>query len=146
MVDLNAFCNITSLLGHHPRTITPAQTIAELDGIYAIGWRKSIFFVDDNIIGNKKQRKSEALPALIEWRKGKIGIPFITEVSINLADDPELLAHMTQAGLDTVFIVIKTPNEDSLTECSKSQNKSRDSSGEHQAAPARWLASTGWVD
>jgi radical SAM superfamily enzyme YgiQ (UPF0313 family) len=82
--------------------------------------------VDDNFIGNKKQIKSEVLPALIEWRKGKIGMPFSTEASINLADDPELLSLMTQAGFDTVFVGIETPNEDSLTECSKNQNKGRD--------------------
>ena len=120
------FCNVTALLGHRPRTKTAAQIIAELDSLYALGWRKSIFFVDDNFIGNKKQLKSEVLPALIEWRKGKIGMPFSTEVSINLADDPELLELMTQAGFDTVFVGIETPNEDSLAECSKTQNKGRD--------------------
>lgn len=120
------FCNVTSLLGHRPRTKTAGQIIAELDSLYASGWRKSIFFVDDNFIGNKKQIKSEVLPALIEWRKGKTGMPFSTEASINLADDPELLSLMTQAGFDTVFVGIETPNEDSLTECSKNQNKGRD--------------------
>jgi len=120
------FCNVTALLGHRPRTKTVAQIIAELDSLYALGWRKSIFFVDDNFIGNKKQIKSEILPALIEWRKGKTGMPFSTEVSINLVDDPELLNLMTQAGFDTVFVGIETPNEGSLTECSKNQNKGRD--------------------
>ncbi len=120
------FCNITALLGHRPRLKTAAQIIAELDGLYALGWRKSVFFVDDNFIGNKKQLKSEVLPALIEWRKGKTGMPFSTEVSINLADDPELLRLMTQAGFDAVFVGIETPNEDSLVECSKTQNKGRD--------------------
>jgi radical SAM superfamily enzyme YgiQ (UPF0313 family) len=120
------FCNVTALLGHRPRTKTAAQIIAELDSLYALGWRKSIFFVDDNFIGNKKQIKSEVLPALIEWRKGKLGMPFSTEASINLADDPELVKLMTQAGFDTVFVGIETPNEDSLTECSKTQNKGRD--------------------
>ena len=120
------FCNVTSLLGHRPRTKTPAQIIAELDGIYALGWRKSIFFVDDNFIGNKKQIKTELLPALIEWRKDKTGLPFSTEASINLADDPELMSLMTRAGFNTVFVGIETPNEDSLTECSKNQNKGRD--------------------
>jgi len=91
-----------------------------------LGWRKSIFFVDDNFIGNKKQIKSEVLPALIEWRKGKIGMPFSTEASINLADDPELLSLMTRAGFDTVFVGIETPNEESLAECSKNQNQGRD--------------------
>ncbi len=120
------FCNVTALLGHRPRTKTAAQIIAELDSLYALGWRKSVFFVDDNFIGNKKQLKSEVLPALIEWRKGKVGMPFNTEVSINLADDPDLMRLMTQAGFDTVFVGIETPNEDSLVECSKTQNKGRD--------------------
>ena len=120
------FCNVTALLGHYPRTKTAAQIIAELDSLYALGWRKSILFVDDNFIGNKKQIKSEVLPALIEWRKGKSGMPFSTEASINLADDPELLRLMVEAGFDTVFVGIETPNVDSLTECSKTQNKGRD--------------------
>jgi radical SAM superfamily enzyme YgiQ (UPF0313 family) len=120
------FCNVTTLLGHRPRTKSAVQIIAELDSLYASGWRKSIFFVDDNFIGNKKQIKSEVLPALIEWRKGKTGMPFNTEASINLADDPELLRLMVEAGFESVFVGIETPNEDSLTECSKSQNKGRD--------------------
>jgi len=120
------FCNITTLLGHHPRTKTSAQIMAELDSIYALGWRKNIFFVDDNFIGNKKYIKNEVLPALIEWRKGKAGIPFNTELSINLADDPALLNLMVKAGFNTVFVGIETPNEASLTECSKTQNKGRD--------------------
>jgi radical SAM superfamily enzyme YgiQ (UPF0313 family) len=120
------FCNVTALLGHRPRTKTAAQMIAELDGLYALGWRKSIFFVDDNFIGNKKLIKSELLPALIDWRKGKTGMPFSTEASINLADDPDLLRLMVEAGFDTVFVGIETPSEDSLAECNKSQNKGRD--------------------
>ncbi len=120
------FCNVTSLLGHRPRVKTAAQIIAELDSLYALGWRKGVFFVDDNFIGNKKQIKSEVLPALIKWRKGKTGMPFNTEASINLADDEELLRLMTQAGFDTVFVGIETPNEESLIECSKTQNKGRD--------------------
>ena len=120
------FCNVTCLLGHVPRTKTAAQIIAELDSLYTLGWRSNIFFVDDNFIGNKKQIKAEVLPALIEWRKGKTGMPFSTEASINLADDPELMRLMVAAGFDTVFVGIETPNEDSLTECSKNQNKGRD--------------------
>jgi radical SAM superfamily enzyme YgiQ (UPF0313 family) len=120
------FCNVTALLGHRPRTKTAVQIIAELDSLYALGWRKSVFFVDDNFIGNKKQIKTEVLPALIEWRKDKVGMPFNTEASINMADDPELLRLMTLAGFDTVFVGIETPNEDSLVECSKNQNQGRD--------------------
>jgi radical SAM superfamily enzyme YgiQ (UPF0313 family) len=117
---------VTALLGHRPRTKTAAQIIAELDSLYALGWRKNIFFVDDNFIGNKKHIKTEVLPALIEWRKGKTGMAFSTEVSINLADDPVLLDLMVKAGFDTVFVGIETPNEESLAECNKNQNKGRD--------------------
>lgn len=120
------FCNITTLLGHRPRTKAAAQIIAELDGLYELGWRKNVFFVDDNFIGNKKAIKTDILPALIEWRKGKVGMPFQTEVSINLADDDELLDLMAQAGFDAVFVGIETPSEEGLAECSKGQNKNRD--------------------
>jgi radical SAM superfamily enzyme YgiQ (UPF0313 family) len=119
------FCNVTALLGHRPRTKTAAQIIAELDSLYALGWRQGIFFVDDNFIGNKKYIKDELLPALIEWRKGKVGMSFNTEASINLSDDPVLIDLMVKAGFDTVFVGIETPNEDSLAECSKNQNKGR---------------------
>jgi radical SAM superfamily enzyme YgiQ (UPF0313 family) len=120
------FCNITSMLGHRPRTKNAAQILAELDGLYALGWRKNVFFVDDNFIGNKKQLKAEILPALIEWRKGKKGLPFQTEVSVNLADDEELLSLMAEAGFMSVFVGIETPSEAGLSECGKSQNKGRD--------------------
>jgi radical SAM superfamily enzyme YgiQ (UPF0313 family) len=120
------FCNITTLLGHQPRIKTSAQIIAELDGLYQVGWRGPVFFVDDNFIGNKKSLKTELLPALIEWQKSKHGLPFNTEVSINLADDEPLMQMMADAGFDTVFIGIETPDEDSLAECNKKQNKHRD--------------------
>ncbi|MBN2392722.1 MAG: DUF4070 domain-containing protein [Anaerolineae bacterium] len=120
------FCNITALFGRRPRTKAASQIVAELDALYALGWRGSVFFVDDNFIGNKKQLKAEILPALIEWRKGKIGVPFHTEVSINLADDDALMRMMADAGFDTVFVGIETPDDDSLAECNKFQNRGRD--------------------
>jgi len=120
------FCNVTTLFGHEPRTKTVAQIIAELDYLYQLGWRRNIFFVDDNFIGNKKLLRQEILPALIEWRKGKQGCLFITEVSINLADDPELMRMMVAAGFISIFVGIETPDEGSLTECHKTQNKNRD--------------------
>lgn len=120
------FCNVTALLGHVPRTKTAAQLVAELDQLYRLGWRRNIFIVDDNFIGNKKLLKEEVLPALIEWRKGKAGCHFITEASINLADDDELIRLMVAAGFTNIFIGIETPDDASLTECHKSQNRNRD--------------------
>jgi radical SAM superfamily enzyme YgiQ (UPF0313 family) len=120
------FCNITTLFGHMPRVKTSAQILRELDGLYQLGWRESVFFVDDNLMGNKKHLKEDLLPALIEWRKGKKGMPFNTEISINIADDEALMNLMTQAGFDTVFIGVETPDDDSLAECNKKQNLHRD--------------------
>ena len=120
------FCNVTALFGRRSRLKTPQQIISELDRIYASGWRGSIFFVDDNFIGNKQYLKTHLLPALIEWRQDKKGCVFFTEASINLADDPELLDMMVMAGFDSVFIGIESPDEASLTECHKTQNKNRD--------------------
>jgi len=124
------FCNITSLLGHRPRVKAAEQIVRELEGVYRLGWRGNIFFVDDNLIGNKKHLKNELLPALIQWRKDKVGLRFSTEVSINLADDNELMKLMYEAGFDTVFIGVETPDEDSLTECNKKQNQGRDLIGD----------------
>ena len=119
------FCNVTALFGHRPRTKTAEQIIAELDRLHDLGWRAGVFFVDDNFIGNKRSLKTELLPALIEWQKEKRGIPFHTEVSINVADDEELMQMMVEAGFGTVFIGIETPDEASLAECNKKQNKNR---------------------
>jgi radical SAM superfamily enzyme YgiQ (UPF0313 family) len=120
------FCDVTVKFGHRPRTKSAAQVIAELNGLYRRGWRGQVFFVDDNLIGNKLALKSELLPALIEWQKGRRGLPFYTEASINLADDPELMRLMSEAGFDGVFIGIETPDDTSLAECNKRQNRGRD--------------------
>ena len=120
------FCNITVLFGHRPRVKTSFQIIRELDLMYQLGWRGTVFFVDDNLIGNRKQLKEDLLPALIAWRKGKVGMTFNTEVSINIVDDEDLMQMMVEAGFYTVFIGIETPNEDSLAECNKKHNLNRD--------------------
>ncbi len=120
------FCNVTALFGHRPRIKTTGQILDELESIHAKGYRGSVFFVDDNFIGNKKYLKTQLLPALIQWQKTKPGITFHTEVSINLADDPELMQMMVDAGFDIVFIGIETPDDASLTECKKMQNINRD--------------------
>lgn len=124
------FCNVTALFGHRPRIKTAAQIVAELDGLYNLGWRGQIFFVDDNFIGNKKYLKTQLLPALIKWRKGKKGVPFFTEASVNLADDKVLIEMMVAAGFDSVFIGIETTDEQCLAECNKTQNKNRDLIGD----------------
>ncbi len=120
------FCNVTALFGHRPRIKTAEQIIAELNGLYDLGWRGPVFFVDDNFITNKRYLKTQLLPALIEWQKDRRGVPFYTEASVNLADDEPLMEMMVEAGFDMVFIGIETPDEKGLAECNKMQNKNRD--------------------
>ena len=120
------FCNVTTLFGHRSRLKSARQVLAELDSLYATGWRGDIFFVDDNFIGNKRYLKNHLLPALIRWRRKKKGCVFFTEASINLVDDPELMDMMVRAGFSSVFIGIESPEEASLEECRKVQNRNRD--------------------
>jgi len=121
------FCDVTLLFGHKVRIKTKDQILAELEGLYSQGWRGGVFVVDDNFIGNKAKLKKEILPTMIGWmEKRKHPFFFNTQVSINLSDDEELMQLMVQAGFDSVFVGIETPNEESLTECSKLQNKNRD--------------------
>lgn len=121
------FCNITVLFGRKPRIKEKEQILAELEGIYSLGWRGAVFFVDDNFIGNRTKLKREVLPAIIRWMERK-DYPFVffTEVSINLSDDEELMRLMVRAGFDTVFVGIESPNEESLDECKKIPNRNRD--------------------
>jgi radical SAM superfamily enzyme YgiQ (UPF0313 family) len=121
------FCDITVLFGHRPRTKSTAQVIAEMEAVYRTGWRGHLFFVDDNFIGNRNKLKREVLPAIIRWMD-EHGHPFSlgTEASLDLADDPDLLASMARAGFEEVFVGIETPNAQSLEECKKAPNRNRD--------------------
>ena len=120
------FCDITNSFGRTPRVKSADQLINELQAVYDLGFRDRILFGDDNFIGNKKKIK-ELLPRIIEWMDGH-DYPFylLAEASINLADDPELMELMIEAGFDAVFIGLETPNEASLAECEKKQNRGRD--------------------
>jgi radical SAM superfamily enzyme YgiQ (UPF0313 family) len=117
------FCDIIEIYGRVPRTKSNQQVLAEFDTLKALGWRGTVFIVDDNFIGNKKNVR-QLLPDLVRWQKRE-GYPFslLTEASVNLADDPHLLADMREAGFRRVFLGIETPVEESLKEAQKSQNR-----------------------
>ena len=119
------FCDIIEIYGRRPRVKAVAQVLAELDQLYAAGWREAVFIVDDNFIGNKTRAK-ELCVALAAWRSQyKTSFDFITEASLNLADDPELMQLMKEAGFASVFLGIETPDESALIACNKMQNTRR---------------------
>lgn len=120
------FCDIIEIYGRVPRTKSNAQMLAELDSLKTMGWRGLVFIVDDNFIGNKKNVRL-FMPDLIDWTRAN-GSPFsyITEASVNLAEDDALLKQMEDAGFRRVFLGIETPVEESLKEAQKGQNTRRD--------------------
>ena len=116
------FCDIVVMNGRVPRVKTPEQMIRYFDHLYAAGWRDVVFVVDDNFIGNKAQVK-KLLPQIIAWqREREYPYKLMTEASINLALDSELMRLMSAANFHKVFIGIETPSRDSLAECGKIQN------------------------
>jgi radical SAM superfamily enzyme YgiQ (UPF0313 family) len=119
------FCDIIEIYGRRPRTKAVAQVLAELDQLREAGWREAVFIVDDNFIGNKARAK-ELCVALAEWRSQyKTSFDFNTEASLNLADDPELMQLMKDAGFVSVFLGIETPDESGLIASNKLQNTRR---------------------
>jgi radical SAM superfamily enzyme YgiQ (UPF0313 family) len=120
------FCDIITLYGRRPRTKSPAQLIGELDALLQLGWRKEIFIVDDNFIGNHKAAL-ELSRSLERWqRQNQYPFRFGTEASIDLASRPELLDAMVKANFWRVFIGIETPSAASLKETKKFQNLRQD--------------------
>ena len=120
------FCDIIEIYGRVPRTKSNEQMLAELDALKAAGWRGLVFIVDDNFIGNKKNVRL-FMPDLVKWSKdNEFPFSFITEASVNLAEDDHLLELMEDAGFRRVFLGIETPVEESLKEAQKGQNTRRD--------------------
>ena len=120
------FCDIIEIYGRVPRTKSNEQMLLELDALRDTGWRGTVFIVDDNFIGNKKNVK-KLLPDLAAWQE-RHGRPFtfITEASVNLAEDDQLLDWMRRAGFNRAFLGIETPVEESLKEAQKGQNLRHD--------------------
>ncbi|MGI0481163.1 B12-binding domain-containing radical SAM protein [Geminocystis sp. CENA526] len=116
------FCDIIVLYGRKPRTKTPEQLLKELDYLYELGWRRAVFMVDDNFIGNKRNVKL-LLKELKIWQENhQYPFHFNTEASVDLADDEELMQLMVDCYFDAVFLGIETPDEDSLQLTKKFQN------------------------
>jgi radical SAM superfamily enzyme YgiQ (UPF0313 family) len=116
------FCDIIEIFGRVPRVKSPEQVVAELDALRALGARGTLFFVDDNFVGNRRE-VSRLLPALRAWQEQN-GFPFVfcTEASIDLATHPELVSAMVEAGFGQVFVGLETPSRAALAEAGKTQN------------------------
>ncbi|MBT3549744.1 MAG: radical SAM protein, partial [Rhodospirillaceae bacterium] len=119
------FCDIIVMFGRKPRMKSLPQIKAELDVLRGLGVQ-GVFFVDDNLIGNKPEAK-KLLRFLGQYQK-EHGNPFSfgTEASINLAQDDELMALFRGANFSWLFIGIESPDPESLKETQKTQNLKED--------------------
>ena len=119
------FCDIIVMYGRKPRTKTVAQVMAEIQEIDRLGMQ-NIFVVDDNFIGNKPEAK-QLLRAVAAWQaENGYRVEFMTEVTLNIAQDDELLRLMHEANFTTIFIGIESPRAASLQETHKTQNLRED--------------------
>jgi radical SAM superfamily enzyme YgiQ (UPF0313 family) len=116
------FCDVVNLFGRIPRYKTTEQVIAELEALYQLGARGSVFICDDNFIGSKKHARA-LLQELTPWLRSR-GEPFsfLTQASVNLGQDPEMIDLMTAANLREVFIGIESPDENVLQTSHKYHN------------------------
>ncbi|UCD84423.1 MAG: DUF4070 domain-containing protein [Deltaproteobacteria bacterium] len=120
------FCDIIILNGRVPRTKNISQLLQEFYALYKTGLRGYVFIVDDNFIGNKA-KAMKILPAIIKWQKeNKYPFRLMTQLTLDLADDEELIQMMVHAGFERFFVGLETPNKKSLDECNKFPNKGRD--------------------
>ncbi|MFN2371908.1 MAG: B12-binding domain-containing radical SAM protein [Candidatus Krumholzibacteriia bacterium] len=116
------FCDVVALNGRWPRYKSPEQFVAELESLRRLGWRGSVFVVDDNFVGDRRRCRG-LLEALIAWRRRtRTRITFLTEASVDMAAHPDLLELMVAAGFKKVFLGLETPSAASLRECHKLQN------------------------
>jgi radical SAM superfamily enzyme YgiQ (UPF0313 family) len=120
------FCDIITIYGRKPRAKQPQQLMAELDALLDLGWRKQVFIVDDNFIGNHK-RALELARGLEGWQKDRdYPVLFYTEASMDLAQRPELMEAMVKANFFYVFVGIESPSKEALIEAKKFQNLRHD--------------------
>lgn len=116
------FCDIPGLYGRKPRLKTPEQIIAELDKLVANGVAGSVYFVDDNFIGNRRAAR-DLLPHLVAWQKRNgYSVSLSCEATLNIARSPEILELMREAAFETIFCGIETPEPEALKGIDKEHN------------------------
>jgi radical SAM superfamily enzyme YgiQ (UPF0313 family) len=140
------FCDVIQYLGRRQRWKAPEQVIRELDVLYGYGYR-NIFFADDNFTVMRR-RARELVESVSAWNASRTAgrVNFSTQLSIDIARDPELMAQCVEAGVRMVFIGVETPNRESLAETMKRQNLRIDLSAEiHKVVHAGMMVLCGMV-
>jgi radical SAM superfamily enzyme YgiQ (UPF0313 family) len=112
------FCSVSSFNGRSFRHRPIADVMQEFKMIK----EKYILIVDDNLVGTRKDhiaRTKELFRAMI---KAKLGKRFAAQVTINMADDEELIKLAAKAGCFGVFIGFESTSVEGLAEIQKKFN------------------------
>ncbi|MCB8839934.1 radical SAM protein [Aurantimonas sp. VKM B-3413] len=116
------FCDVIQYLGRVQRHKPTERVVEEVHALYDLGYRQ-INLSDDNFTVYR-QRTRALLSALAEWNgaDGREPVSFLTQMSIDVARDPDVLTLCNQAGLRFGLVGIETSNVEALKESRKRQN------------------------
>lgn len=116
------FCEVAQYYGRRSMVKRPDQVIGELEKLHGTGHRGVVVFVDDNFIGNIAAAR-ETVAMLLQWQRDHHHpFQFFASASANLAEHPDLMDLMYDAGFFSVFVGIETPHAKDLHAISKTQN------------------------
>jgi radical SAM superfamily enzyme YgiQ (UPF0313 family) len=112
------FCSVTEFFGHKFR-FRPISHVIETVEYLKINNPHAAFysFLDDNIIGNPvyaKELFKRLIPLKINW---------ISQGSVNITDDDELIDLAAASGCRSLFVGIESINKKALESMNKKQNK-----------------------
>ena len=116
------FCDVINLYGRKLRHKDPGQVLAEFEAIHRLGWRGDVFIADDNFIGDKAFARA-LLHEWIPWMESRAKpFAFITQASLNLSQDNDLIDLMTAANFGFVFVGVESPDAEVLERSHKRPN------------------------
>jgi radical SAM superfamily enzyme YgiQ (UPF0313 family) len=119
-----SFCSVTSFNGATYRQRPIEDVIRE----FQITPEKRILVVDDNLVGTRAEHIARAKALFRAMAEADLHKEWIGQVTINFADDEELLELAAKSGCKGVFIGFETPSPEGLRELGKKINlvKGRD--------------------
>ena len=112
------FCSVSAFNGRHYRFRPIEEVLDEYESVP----QKYVFFIDDNIIGHSNETKDRAKLLFEGILRRGIKKHWISQSSINFADDPELLRLAARSGCRMIFLGIEAETEEQLREANKKVN------------------------
>ena len=112
------FCTVPAFNGRKYRSRPIDEVIEELKRIR----KKFVFFVDDNIIGYGKENEERAIALFEGILKSGIKKNWISQASVNIADNEKLLELMKKSGCLGLLIGFESIDMEILQKYGKTQN------------------------